>query len=74
MLAVLALGTATSAIAQSSAPPPPPQPRPPAVLINPYDRGPPPQPERPYVGPAPTVQPPMERVTPVAPLAPRVGN
>jgi hypothetical protein len=45
-------------------------PQPPKVILR--DRwlyGPPPQPEPKYYGPAPTIQPPMERVPPPAPLS-----
>ena len=44
-------------------------------VLDPWNRGPPAPPaERPYVQPGPQVSPPMDRVTPVAPLSPRVGN
>jgi hypothetical protein len=79
-LMLIALGALAPAYAQRgpSSPPPPaaassPPPQPP-VLFDPWGRGPPPPPERPYLSPRPEVAPPMERVTPVAPLSPRVGN
>jgi len=62
----------------SAAPSPPPvasQPRSqPPLGFDTWGRGPPPPPERPYVAPGPQVAPPMQRITPVAPLSPRVGN
>ena len=51
-----------------------PQQRPPAVTINPYDRGPPLPPDRVYPSPRSEIAPPMERVPPIAPLAPRIGD
>jgi Phasin protein len=76
LVGLLALGTATSASAQSrpsfqpSSPP-----RPPVTMINPinpFNQGPPPQPDRAYVAPRSGAAPPMERVPQVAPLAPRI--
>ena len=80
LLVLVALGVATPALAQRapSSPPPPAAsstPRPPTIVLDPWNRGPPAPPsERPYVQPGPQVAPPMERVTPIAPLSPRVGN
>ena len=74
LAATLAIGAATmafhgSATAQQQKKQAKP-PQPPNVILRdrrPY--GPPPQPERNYYGPAPSIQPPMERVSPPAPLA-----
>jgi hypothetical protein len=80
LLVLLALGAATPALAQRapSSPPPPvagSTPPPPTIVLDPWNRGPPAPPsERPYVQPGPQVAPPMQRVTPVAPLSPRVDN
>jgi hypothetical protein len=76
--ATLAL-TAPAQAQRSSAPPSPPpaasQPSPqPPLGFDAWGRGPPPPPERPYVAPMPQVAPPMQRVPPVAPLSPRLGN
>ena len=77
--ALLVLVALAPAYAQGASPPPapsaatPPRP-PPPVQFDPWNRGPPLPPERPYVQPGPQVAPPMERITPVAPLSPRVGN
>lgn len=49
---------------------PAPRPAPRVILLDPnYNRAPPVPHERRYVGPGPTVVPPMERIAPVAPLA-----
>lgn len=74
--AILALaGPAQAQRAPSAQPPavnqPPPQP---PLGFDAWGRGPPPPPQRPYVAPMPQVAPPMQRVTPVAPLSPRIGN
>ena len=47
---------------------PSPRSRPQVILRDRWPYGPPPQPERNYYGPAPTIQPPMERVPLPAPL------
>src|SRR5262245_24353879 len=78
-LAILTLAGPAQAQRAPSAPPSPPpavsQPPPPPPLgFDAWGRGPPLPPERPYVAPMPQVAPPMQRVTPVAPLSPRVGN
>jgi len=63
-----AMGAATPAAAQNQ-PKKPPQ-RPPVIVNDPSLYRPPPPPhDRNYVGPGPTVVPPMERVPQVAPLA-----
>jgi hypothetical protein len=71
LVMVLALSTTTPASAQSR---PGHQPAPPVTInpINPYDAGPPPQPDRPYIAPSSGAAAPMERVPQVAPLAPRI--
>jgi hypothetical protein len=66
-----ALAVSAPAAAQQKQPPATPAPRPPVVINDPSLYRPPPPPhERTYVGPAPTVAPPMERIPPVAPLSP----
>jgi hypothetical protein len=61
-------GMAGSAAAQQKQTPPPQPPR--VIILDPNFNRPPPVPhERTYVGPGPTVAPPMERIAPVAPLA-----
>jgi hypothetical protein len=58
-----------TAIAQQNQPPPP-QPAPRVIILDPnFNRPPPMPPDRPYVGPGPSTAPPMERITPVAPLS-----
>lgn len=71
--AIVSLGAVCAvapAAAQQNQPPKAP-PQHPHVIINDPSlyRPPPPPPERTYVGPGPTVVPPMERVPQVAPLA-----
>jgi len=68
---VLALSLAASANAQQQQKQPRPAQRPPVIINDPsLSRPPPPlQHERNYYGPAPTIQPPMERVPLPAPLA-----
>lgn len=70
-LAVLAAATAFdgSATAQQKRQAKPPSQPPKVILRDRWRNGPPPQPERNYYGPAPTIQPPMERVPMPAPLA-----
>jgi hypothetical protein len=70
-LSVLAGTALAPASAQSSRAP---QQRPTAVTIDPYDRGPPLPPDRVYPSPRSEIAPPMERVPPIAPLAPRIGD
>jgi hypothetical protein len=71
--AIAALGR-MPAVAQSNAAAPAPAPRASVIIVNPNDltRGPPPPPERPFAPPPPSLVPPMERVAPVVPLAPRI--
>lgn len=60
--------TVGTAHAQQQSPPPKAAPR--VILLDPNFNRPPPVPhERQYVGPGPALAPPMERITPVAPLA-----
>ncbi len=57
-----------TAVAQQKQPPPQPAPR--VIIIDPnFNRPPPLPPDRNYVGPGPATAPPMERITPVAPLS-----
>jgi hypothetical protein len=78
LAAVVVLGTLTSAVAQTREPRQPTQGQrqPRTILIDPtpHPYGPPPPPERPYLQPRSEVAPPMDRVQPVAPLSPRIGN
>jgi hypothetical protein len=79
VLATFALAAPAHAQRSRSAPPSPPpaasQPPPQAPLgFDAWGRGPPPPPERPFVAPTPQVAPPMQRIAPVAPLSPRLGN
>ena len=69
-LALLAaVGASGPAAAQQNQPSRPPQ-RPPVIINDPSLYRPPPPPhDRPYVGPGPTVTPPMERLPQVAPLS-----
>jgi len=71
--AIAAIGR-MPAVAQSNPAPPSPPPRASVIIVNPNDltRGPPPPPERPFAPPPPSLMPPMERIAPVAPLAPRI--
>jgi hypothetical protein len=78
-LAIIAFGGPAHAQRAPSAPPSPPPavsqpPSQPNLGFDAWGRGPPPPPERPYVAPMPQVAPPMQRVNPVAPLSPRIGN
>jgi hypothetical protein len=71
--AIAAIGR-MPAVAQSNPAPPSPPPRASVIIVNPNDltRGPPPPPERPFAPPPPSLMPPMERIAPVAPFAPRI--
>jgi hypothetical protein len=68
----IALLTSSVAVATAAAQTksPPPQAAPRVIILDPNASRPPPVPhDRTYVGPGPTVVPPMERIAPVAPLA-----
>ena len=75
LLALLMIGTVTSAIAQTKHRRTPP-PRSPAIILSPNEiyRG-PPQPQRGHTTtPTPSIAPPMERPPPLPPMSPRIGN
>jgi hypothetical protein len=71
--AMIAMFGGAPAMAQSNPALRGPPPRASVIIVNPNDlsRGPPPPPERPYTPPPQSRMPPMERIAPVAPLAPR---
>jgi hypothetical protein len=66
--------SAQSGASQAQAQPPQP-PRPPVIIVDPSSiyRGPPAPPERPQYAP-PSMSPPMERISPLPPMSPRIGN
>jgi hypothetical protein len=69
-VAIACLSGFAAATVVSAQPKRAPKPAPRVILLDPnYNRAPPVPHDRRYVGPGPTVVPPMQRITPVAPLA-----